>query len=178
VVVDHDKLARAVLNPGTPGQAAAAAAFGPDVLASDGTTDRAALARLVFADPAARARLEAIVHPAVQARSDALDRQARAAGVRLIVHDVPLLVETGQAGDFDAVLVVDAPDDLRLARLTAGRGLTAAAARQRLAAQAGRAERLAAATVVFDGSGPPAALEAQVTRWWESVGGAAGPDPP
>ncbi|MDR0417799.1 MAG: dephospho-CoA kinase [Propionibacteriaceae bacterium] len=175
-VIDHDELARAVLAPGTPGQAEAVAAFGPHVVAADGTTDRAALARLVFADAAARARLERIVHPRVRARSDELDAACRAAGEPLVVHDVPLLVETGQAGSFDAVLVVDAPDDVRLRRLTEVRGMAPDEARRRLAAQAPRADRLAAATVVFDGGGPPAALEGQVARWLaglgETVGGA------
>ncbi|MDR0416500.1 MAG: dephospho-CoA kinase, partial [Propionibacteriaceae bacterium] len=87
-----------------------------------------------------------------------------------------LLVETGQAGSFDAVLVVDAPDDVRLRRLTEVRGMAPDEARRRLAAQAPRADRLAAATVVFDGGGPPAALEGQVARWLaglsQTVGGA------
>ncbi|MDR1450424.1 MAG: dephospho-CoA kinase [Propionibacteriaceae bacterium] len=176
VVIDHDELARAVLDPGTPGQAEVRAAFGEGVIAPDGTTNRAALGRLVFADAAARARLEEIIHPRVRAQAARLEAAAAAAGRPFVVHDVPVLVETGQQGQFDAVLVVDAPDELRLRRLTGERGLEASEARRRLAAQATRAERLPQATVVFDGGGSPAALEGQVDRWFaafsETVGGA------
>jgi dephospho-CoA kinase len=168
-VLDHDEVARSVLAPGSAGQAAAVAAFGTGILAPDGTTDRAALGRIVFADPAARAELEGIVHPRVRALSAAWDDSAEAAGSWLVVHDIPLLVETGQSGQFDAVLVVDAPDEVRVQRLVTERGLTRDDAQRRLAAQATRSERLAAATAVFDGAGSVEALNRQVTRWFESL---------
>jgi dephospho-CoA kinase len=162
-VVDHDELARAVLDPGTPGQIEAVASFGPQILAPDGTTDRAALGRIVFADPAARTGLEAIIHPRVRAQAADLEAAAVDRGERLIVHDIPLLIETGQAGEFDQVLVVDAPALVRLQRLVAGRRMSEVEARQRMAAQATTEQRRAVADVLFDGSGSVSALRDQVT---------------
>ena len=107
VVVDADLLAREVVEPGTPGLAAVVEAFGPTVLADDGSLDRPALGSVVFADAAARKRLEGILHPLIRARAAAIE--AGAGPGALVVHDIPLLVETGQAGSFDAVLVVDVP---------------------------------------------------------------------
>jgi dephospho-CoA kinase len=167
-VIDDDALAHEAIAAGTGGAAEVAAAFGPGVMRPDGSVDRGQLAGIVFADPAARARLEAIVHPRVAARAQELEDAARARGEALVVHDIPLLVETGQAGAFDEVLVVDAPEDLRLRRLTEGRGLDAAEARRRIAAQADSATRNAAATRVFDGSGSVAALRRQVADWWHT----------
>ena len=126
-----------------------------------GALDREALGALVFADPGARARLNAVVHPLVHAASVALETAHVEAGATTVVHDVPLLVETGQAGHFSPVVVVDAPADLRVARL-AERGLSASEAWARLAAQADDESRLALADVVLDGSGTVAELRAQV----------------
>lgn len=159
-LVDHDALARAVVAPGTPGLAAVAREF-PDTVVDD-ALDRAALAAVVFADPGARARLNALVHPLVHAAAVAAEAEQVAAGARTVVHDIPLLVETGQAGHLDLVVVVDAPAEVRVARLVADRGLTADQAWQRLTAQADDEARLAAADVVLDGSGPVEALRAQV----------------
>ena len=108
VVVDADLLAREVVRPGTPGLAAVLEAFGPAVLAADGTLDRPALGAVVFADEAARRRLEGILHPLIRARA-ARDRGRGAGPDALVVHDIPLLAETGQADRFDAVVVVDVP---------------------------------------------------------------------
>jgi dephospho-CoA kinase len=164
VIVDADTIAREVVEPGTPGLAAVVEAFGPDVLASDGSLDRPALAAVVFADPEARARLDAIVHPLVRVRATEL--AAAAAPDAVVVNDVPLLVETGQAGAYDLVVVVEADLDARIARLVE-RGLTAEDARARMAAQATDEQRRALADVVLDNSGAPAELEAQVDRFWD-----------
>ncbi|RJK93739.1 dephospho-CoA kinase [Vallicoccus soli] len=172
VVVDADLLAREVVAPGTPGLAAVAGAFGPGVLRPDGALDRPALAAVVFADPRRRAELDALVHPRVRAL--AAEREAAAPDGAVVVHDVPLLVETGQEGSYDLVVVVDAPVELQVRRLVEGRGMDEEQARARVAAQAGRERRLAAADVVLDGSGDLAALEEQVERLWARLVSAEG----
>ena len=163
VVVDADRIAREVVEPGTPGLAAVVGAFGPGVLTADGALDRAALASIVFADPEARARLDGIVHPLVRARAQEV--VARAPEGAVVVQDVPLLVETGQAGQYDLVLVVEADLETRVARLVL-RGLSEEDARARIAAQATDEQRRAVADVVLDNSGAPDALAAQVERLW------------
>jgi dephospho-CoA kinase len=166
VVVDADRIAREVVEPGTPGLAAVVAAFGGQVLTGDGALDRPALAAVVFADPAARARLDAIVHPLVRRRATELERAAREADAdAVVVHDVPLLVETGQAASYDLVLVVETGDEFRVPRLVA-RGLTEDDARARIAAQATDEQRRAVADVVLRNDGTPEELRAQVDRFW------------
>lgn len=150
VVIDADRLAREAVGRGTPGLAAVAASFGPDVLAADGSLDRAALAARVFTDPGQLERLNAIVHPIVATRTEELLTQVPPDAV--VVHDIPLLVETGRDG-YDLVVVVDAPDDVREARLVADRRMSPADAQARMAQQATRQQRLAAADVVIDNSG-------------------------
>lgn len=163
VVVDADRIAREVVERGTSGLAAVVEAFGQGVLTPDGALDRPALAAVVFGDPAARARLDGVVHPLVRARSveliDALPDDA------VVVQDIPLLVETGQAGSFDLVLVVEADLETRVARLVQ-RGLGEDDARARIATQATDEQRRAVADVVLDNSGTPADLAAQVDRFW------------
>jgi dephospho-CoA kinase len=151
VVVDADALAREVVAPGTPGLAAVVEEFGPSVLADDGSLDRAALGSVVFADPERRAALEAIVHPLVRARAAELESSAPEGA--LVVHDIPLLVETGQADRFDAVLVVDVPTEVQVERAVRDRGWSQDEARGRISAQASREDRLAAATYVIDNTG-------------------------
>jgi dephospho-CoA kinase len=163
VIVDADRIAREVVEPGTPGLAAVVEAFGEQVLAADGSLDRPALAAVVFSDPAARARLDAIVHPLVRRRSAELVAAAPAGAV--VVNDVPLLVETGQAASFDVVLVVEADPEIRVARLVQ-RGLTEDDARARIASQASDGQRRAVADVVLDNSGTPEELAEQVDRFW------------
>jgi dephospho-CoA kinase len=163
LVVDADRIAREVLEPGTPGLASVVAEFGPSVLGADGTLDRAALAAIVFSDDAARRRLDGLVHPLVRRRSAEL--VAAAPPDAVVVNDVPLLVETGQAGSYDLVLVVEADAGTRVARLV-GRGLTEADARARIAAQASDEQRRAVADVVLDNSGTRDQLAAQVERVW------------
>ena len=162
-VVDADRIAREVLEPGTPGLAAVVAEFGAGVLAADGSLDRPALAGVVFADPAARARLDAVVHPLVRAR--AAEAVASAPADAVVVQDVPLLVETGQAGSYDLVLVVEADEGIRVQRLVE-RGLTAEDARARIASQATDEQRRAVADVVLRNDGDRAELAAQVDRFW------------
>lgn len=171
-VVDHDVLSRQVVEPGSPGLARVAEAF-DGVLTDAGALDRAALAARVFADPAARARLNGIVHPLVAHAAIAAEDDAVRDGATVVVHDIPLLVETGGAGHMDVVLVVDAPEELRVRRLVDGRGMTEEQAWSRLAAQADDEERRAVATVVLDGSGTVEQLQVQVERVWQEWSGSA-----
>ncbi len=172
VVVDADVIARAVVEPGTPGLAAVVEAFGREVLTADGSLDRPALATVVFGDPEARARLDGIVHPLVRARATEL--AAGAPPDAVVVHDVPLLAETGQASSYDLVVVVEADPETRIGRLVQ-RGLTAEDARARIAVQATDEERRAIADVLLDNSGSPDELAAQVDRLWaERVAPASG----
>ncbi|WP_299957962.1 dephospho-CoA kinase [uncultured Modestobacter sp.] len=163
LIVDADRIAREVVEPGAPGLAAVVEAFGTEVLTADGSLDRAALAAVVFGDPAARARLDDIVHPLVRARAAQLVSAAPEGAV--VVQDVPLLVETGQAGAHDLVLVVEADPETRVGRLV-GRGLSAEDARARMASQATDEQRRAVADVVLSNDGDQEALAAQVARFW------------
>jgi dephospho-CoA kinase len=156
VVVDADVLAREVVEPGTPGLAAIAERFGPQVIAADGTLDRPALGAIVFSDPGKRLMLNSITHPAVWKRARELFAAAEARAPRaIVVYDVPLLVEA--AGDrpiaFDLVVVVQAGEQTRLRRLVELRGMTEDEARHRIGSQATDAERLAIADVVIDSDG-------------------------
>ena len=169
VVVDADALAREALAPGSPGSAAVLEEFGPDVLAPDGSIDRARLGRLVFADAAGRAALEGIVHPYVGRRSAELMAAAPADAV--VVYDVPLLVEKGLQDGFEVVVVVDAADETRLRRLVDVRGMPEQDARERMAAQASREARLAVADHVLPNDGDLAELAEQVSRLWAELSG-------
>src|SRR3954467_11938754 len=120
VIVDADQLAREVVEPGTPGLAAVVQEFGDAILTEEGPLDRPALGAVVFADEQARRRLEGILHPLIRARAAEIEDAAPQDA--LVVHDIPLLVESGQAGGFDAVLVVDVPVETQLARMVADRG--------------------------------------------------------
>jgi dephospho-CoA kinase len=167
VVVDADAIAREVVAPGTPGLAAVLAEFGDTVRGADGGLDRPALAKIVFADKDALARLNAIVHPLVGARRAEIVAAAPADAV--VVDDVPLLVETDAAGAFDLVLVVAAPEPVRIERLGRDRGMSTAEARSRIAAQATDEQRAAAADVVIDNDGTEADLTAEVDRVWRDL---------
>ena len=151
VLIDADLLAREVVAPGTDGLAEVVATFGPGVLTADGALDRPAMGALVFADERQRRALEAIIHPRVRARGRELEKAAPPDA--LVVHDIPLLVETGQADGFDAVVVVDVPPELQVERMTTLRGMSRDEAMSRVAAQATREQRLAAATHVIDNTG-------------------------
>jgi dephospho-CoA kinase len=165
VVIDADVLAREVVEPGTPGLAAVVAEFGPGVLTEDGALDRPALGAVVFADEAARRRLEAILHPLIRARGAEIEAAAPADA--LVVHDIPLLAETGQADRFDAVVVVDVPVETQVERMGRDRGMSHEDARARVAAQADRAARRAIATYVVDNTGTREDLRDRVTEVYE-----------
>lgn len=168
VVVDADVLARAVVEPGSEGLDEVVGAFGRDVLGADGALDRAALGRLVFTDSSARERLNAIIHPRVRAGAAHLIGQAPEGSV--VVEDIPLLVETGQAPRFQLVVVVDAPDALRIERMVGRRGMQRGDAEQRIAAQSSREERLRAAdAVLVNDRGLDELLAATDDLWRERI---------
>lgn len=168
VVIDADAIAREIVEPGEPALAEIAEAFGAGVLSGDGSLNRSALADLVFRDESALAVLNSITHPRIASRSTELISAAPADAV--LVYDMPLLVEQGASAlrGWDAIVVVDAPDDLRLRRLVQ-RGLDADDAQRRIAAQAPREDRLSVADHVIDNDGDLSALEAQVDALWERL---------
>ena len=168
VVIDADLLAREVVRPGTTGLAEVVIAFGPDVVDAEGVLDRGALAKKVFGDAAALKRLEGIIHPRVRAR--AAEIEAQAADDALVVHDIPLLVETGQADQFDEVVVVDCPPVLQTARLMSERGMSAEEAQARVATQASREQRLAVADHVVSSDGSIEQLREAVDQLWRDLG--------
>ncbi|MEU6441060.1 dephospho-CoA kinase [Streptomyces sp. NPDC047046] len=167
VLIDSDRIAREVVEPGTDGLAAVVAAFGPGVLAPDGSLDRPRLGALVFSDREGLRTLNGIVHPLVRERSAAL--QAAAPPGSVVVNDVPLLVENGLQSLYDLVVVVDASPETRLRRLTEDRGMSEDDARARMAAQATREQRLAAADVVIPNDGTREELAERVREVWQSL---------
>ena len=160
VLIDGDALAREVVARGTPGLARVVEQFGEELLTPEGDLDRPALGRIVFSDEAARKRLEAITHPLIFERYAELE--AAAAREDLVVHDIPLLAESGRADSFDEVIVVDAPPELQIERMMRDRGWTREEAESRIAAQASREDRLAIATYVIDNTGTLDELRARV----------------
>ena len=171
VVVDADLLAREVVAPGTEGLAEIVEEFGPQVLDADGELDRPAMGAVVFADESARRRLERIIHPRVRARGAQLEAEAGPDAV--VVHDIPLLAETGQGAAFDAVLVVDVPVETQVERMVSGRDLTRDEAMARIAAQATREQRLAVATHVIDNTGTIEDLRDRVAKVLDELVAAA-----
>ena len=169
LIIDADVLAREVVEPGTSALASIVDRFGPQVL-SDGRLNRALLGQIVFADPLARRDLERIVHPAVRARAGELERAAGAAAV--VVHVIPLLVETGQQEDFDLVITVDVDHETQTQRLMRRSGLTRAEAESRIAAQASREDRMIAADVVLDNTGTVTQLREQIDALWAGLSSA------
>ena len=169
IVIDYDVLAREVVEPGAPALAAIIDRFGPGVLLPDGSLDRPALGAVVFGDDDARRDLEAITHPAIGQLAWARDEAAPEGSI--VVHDHPLLVETGLSQLMDLVVVVDVPEDVQVDRLVRLRGMTEDDVRARIATQAKRDERRAAADVVIDNSGTPADLVDAVDALWLRLGG-------
>lgn len=167
VVVDADKIAREVVEPGEPALEQIRERFGAEVFAGDGSLDRPALGRVVFGDPEALAALEAITHPAIWGRTAERFAAAEAAGTPIGVHDMPLLVEKRMVGEYHLVVVVDTAEEVRLQRLVELRGMPEDEARSRIAAQATDDQRRAAADVLLDNNGTPEQLLAQVDRLWE-----------
>jgi len=168
-IVDADELAHAVAQPGQAAFDAIVARFGSDILLPDGTLDRAHLARIVFADEAARRELEAITHPRVRELIAERVREAIKAGAEVVVVDIPLLFESGRDSQFAGVLVVYASPDVQLLRLRERSGLDDDEARARLAAQLPIDEKKVRATWVIDNSGSRSSTRDQVSRWWEEV---------
>ncbi|AXI86201.1 dephospho-CoA kinase [Streptomyces sp. ETH9427] len=176
VLIDADRIAREVVEPGTPGLAAVVEAFGEEILAEDGSLDRPRLGALVFNDPDKLATLNSIVHPLVGARSRELEEAAPEDAV--VVHDVPLLTENGLARLYDVVIVVDASTGTQLDRLVRLRGMSEEDARARMAAQATREQRRAVADIVIDNDVPLDALERRIEEVWaDLVRRARGPRP-
>lgn len=167
VLIDADRIAREVVEPGTDGLAAVVAEFGEDILAADGTLDRPELGRIVFADESRLKALNAIVHPLVRDRSAELE--AAVGPDSVVVQDVPLLAENRLAPLYDLVVVVDTAPETQLDRLVRQRGMPEDDARARMAAQATRDERLAVADLVIDNDGPLEALAPQVKKVWEEL---------
>ena len=172
VVIDADALAREVVEKGTPGLAAVVEEFGPELLTPDGELDRAAMGALVFDDESARRRLEAIVHPLVFERI--VDLETHAPDDAVVVHDIPLLAESGRAaapdrGGFDAVIVVDAPEDVQVQRMVRERGWTDAEARSRIAAQARPEDRRAIATYLVENTGTIEDLRREIEKIYGEI---------
>jgi dephospho-CoA kinase len=167
VVIDADLLAREVVAPGTEGLKEIVAAFGPEVVTESGELDRPAMGTIVFGDEARRRTLEAIIHPRVRARGAELEAAAPPGAV--VVHDIPLLAETGQGGAFDAVVVVDVPVEVQVERMTGLRGMSAQDAEARVRSQATREQRLAVATYVIDNTGTLEDLRDRVTEVFEKL---------
>jgi dephospho-CoA kinase len=172
VVIDADALAREVVAKGTGGLQAVVAEFGEELLGPDGELDRPAMGRLVFGDEQARKRLEAIVHPLVFERIVELEQQAPQDAV--VVHDIPLLAESGRADTFDAVVVVDAPPELQVERMTRDRGWTDDDARSRIRAQASCEDRRAIATHLIENTGTREDLRRRVAEVFADVVSAGG----
>lgn len=168
-IIDADVLARDAVAVGTPGLAAVVARFGRGVLHADGSLDRAALRSIVFADPTARDALNAIVHPAVRRLRDAALTAARMRGDRIVISDIPLLFEVGLEQAFDGVILVDAPEAEREARLVRDRGLTVADARAMIAAQWPSSRKRPGARWVVENDGTPAELAARVDALWREL---------
>ncbi|GAA1752579.1 dephospho-CoA kinase [Nonomuraea bangladeshensis] len=164
VVIDADKIAREVVEPGTAGLARVVAAFGEEVLRPDGELDREKLGSIVFADSQKLAVLNGIVHPLVGERVAQL--QSDAPGDAVVVYDVPLLVENKLAPMYDVVIVVDAADEVRIRRLAEHRGMAETDAKARIAAQASREDRLAVADIVIANEGALEELDARVAEVW------------
>lgn len=172
-IVDADVLAREAVAPGSAALAAVAARFGPQMLAPDGTLDRAALRQLVFRDDAAREALNAIVHPEVARLRDAALARLRAAGAAIVICDIPLLFETGLDAQMDRIVLVDAATEIRRERLMRDRGLSAAEADAMIAAQMPAARKRPLAHYVIENDGTRDELDAQVDALWTALRAAA-----
>ncbi|WP_136706886.1 dephospho-CoA kinase [Agromyces sp. H66] len=172
VHIDADELARRAVEPGRPALAQIVEEFGAEVLRQDGTLDRAKLGEIVFGDEAARAKLNAIVHPAVRALTGGLIERAVAEDPdAVIVYDVPLLVEASVPDDlrFDLIVVTNAPRRTQVKRLVEERGFETIQAEARVDAQVGNTERLAIADVVIDTDGSMAHTMSQTDALWQRI---------
>jgi dephospho-CoA kinase len=163
-VIDADLIAREVVEPGSPGLAAIRDHFGPGVIKEDGSLDRAALGGIVFADEQARKALEQITHPLIGRRTEECIAAAPVDGIT--VYDMPLLVEGGLTARYHLVMVVSAPQQIRVDRMVRDRGMTAEAARARMAAQATDQARRAAADIWLENDDSPRELEERLATVW------------
>ena len=168
-VVDADAVVRELQQPGTPVFDAIVSRFGPDIVAADGTLDRAALRQRILADPVARRDLEAIVHPAVKLQRDAARDAARARGERVLIDDVPLLFEAADPDRYDGIIVVDAPEAERRRRLIDERGLSPDQADLLMAAQWPADAKRARATWIIDNAGDRDALQQRARQVWQEI---------
>lgn len=172
IIVDADRVSRAVVEPGSPGLAAVIEAFGPEYRAADGSLKRAALGRLVFQDPSARQRLNAILHPRMATVTAERIAAALASAPPMVVYDAALLIEMGQADRFRPLVVVQVTPETQMRRLRARDGLTEAEARARIASQMPVAEKVAQADHVIDNGGSRAETQAQVDALFAQLTGA------
>jgi dephospho-CoA kinase len=168
-IIDADELARRAASPGSPGLERIVAEFGTSVLTPEGELDRAALRSVVFAEDRKRQRLESILHPEIARLRLAEEARLEARGVRIVVHVIPLLFEVGLQHAFDAVVVVEAPEEMRLARIVAGRGLGAEEARRMIAAQMPAESKRAEATIVIENRGTVTELEFKAEQVWHEL---------
>jgi dephospho-CoA kinase len=175
VRIDADRLAREVVEQGTPALAEIVRRFGPGVIRADGSLDRAALGAVVFQDPDARRDLESITHPAVRALSARRMAEAGEADPdAVVVYDIPLLVESGRVDEFDRIVVVHAPREERIRRLVELRGMAAEEAERRIALQASDEDRLEVADDVIDSGVSLESTLAQTDRLWANLSGGVG----
>jgi dephospho-CoA kinase len=171
-IVDADAIAREVVAPGGPAYDGVVRMFGQGVVRADGTLDRKAMAERVFTDAAARRQLNALTHPHIRRRmAEKVARLASAPGVEVIVFDIPLLLETTDGRDLglEGIVVVDADDDVRVARLVARDGLSEADARRRLAAQMVLRDKVTRADWVIDNNASLSETREQVRTLWETL---------
>jgi dephospho-CoA kinase len=168
-VVDADRLAREVVEPGQPALAELVREFGEDILFPDGTLDRKKLGAIVFADAGKRARLNAITHPRIAAQGQAEIARHVAAGAPIVIYEAPLIVENGLHHGLGGLIVVSLPEDVQLRRVMARDNLDETAAKARLAAQFPLEKKLAAATHVVDNAGTPEQTRAQVEALWRQL---------
>ena len=168
-LIDADELSREVVRPGTRALSAIVSRWGERVLNPDGTLNRGMLRSIVFADPSERKALNAIVHPEVGRRRSELVADARARGDTAVVAAIPLLFEAGLEREFDRVILVDAPDDVRLARLVEKRGLGAVEARRIMAAQIPSASKRRRADIIIDNDSTLQDLRKSVERVWAEL---------
>lgn len=168
-VIDTDALAREVVAPGSRTLERVRAIWGDAVIGDDGGLDRAAMRRVVFSDPAARQRLEAVLHPAIRERMRELLVEAEARGDRVVVSVVPLLYETGMEGEFEVVVLVDAPLGRRIEWLVHKRGLRAEEARAIAAAQMPAEEKRARAEFIIDNDSDITTLERRAWETWKQI---------
>ena len=173
-VIDADQIARDVVLPGKPAYEDIVETFGKGVLAADGTLDRPALGRIVFADEKARARLNAITHPRIAQETAQRFQAERAAGTQILIYDAALLVETGGYKMYEALIVVSARPEIQIQRLIARDGISEEEAGQKIAAQLPLEEKEAVADYVIDNSGTLEELKTQVDALWTSLGERAG----